>query len=171
MQIEVADAASAQRSLPQLVELIVRTVEGGASIGWLPPLATDDATSYWRGRIGAVTAGTCVLLLAWDGETLVGTAQLALEPRPNGNHRAEVQKVMVRDGYRRQGIARQLMVALEEQARRHGRSLLFLDTREGDVAELLYRQMGYARAGAIPNYVRSERGGFDATVLYYKWLG
>jgi hypothetical protein len=51
MQIEVADAASAQRSLPQLVGLIVRTVEGGASIGWLPPLDPEDAT-YKVGLIG-----------------------------------------------------------------------------------------------------------------------
>jgi ribosomal protein S18 acetylase RimI-like enzyme len=79
--------------------------------------------------------------------------------------------VIVDTGYRRRGIGVQLMKAVEEYAIKAGRSLLFLDTREGDNAEVLYRKMGFSETGKIPNYVRKTGGGFEATVVYYKILG
>lgn len=171
MQIEVAGAAVARQMLPQLNDLLVMTVNNGASIGWLPPIDATVATPYWQSRYAAIEAGVCVLFLAWDGDSLAGTAQLSLEQRENGNHRAEVQKVMVQPAHRRRGIGKALMQAVETYARNNGRSLLYLDTRQGDPAEALYRQMGYVRAGSIANYVRNEHGGFDATVIYYKIVG
>lgn len=170
MHIEVAGAAVAQENLPQLNDLLIATVNSGASIGWLPPMKETVADRYWHSRIAAIGEGHCVLLLAWEEATLIGSAQLSLEQRENGNHRAEVQKVMVHTDYRRRGVARQLMLALEDQAVQAKRSLLFLDTRQGDPAEALYLQVGYVKVGAIPHYVRNGDGDFEATVLYYKIL-
>ncbi len=45
-----------------------------------------------------------------------------------------------------------------------------LDTRAGDIANHLYRSMGYAEAGRIPRYVRSPNGALHETVIYYKEL-
>ena len=171
MNIELADADAAERHMGLLTDLLIDAVNSGASIGWLPPLSASAAEDYWRSRRAEIVEGSRLLLLAWDGDTLVGTAQLGLEQRENGSHRAEVQKVLVHSDHRRRGAASQLMLALEAEAIRLGRSLLFLDTREGDAAEQLYRQMGFTRVGAIPNYVRSADGGFEATVVYYKILG
>jgi len=42
------------------------------------------------------------------------------------------------------------MRQLHDLARQHGRTLLVLDTRQGDPSELLYRKLRYARAGVIP---------------------
>lgn len=170
MHIENATQATAQQHLRPLMNLLINNVDGGASIGWLPPMKESAAQTYWYSRFAEIGAGSRILLLAWEAEILVGSAQLALEQRQNGSHRAEVQKVMVHTAYRRRGIARQLMQALEDCAIQHQRSLLFLDTREGDPSEALYTQMGYTRVGAIPHYV-SDPGGFSATVLYYKILG
>jgi ribosomal protein S18 acetylase RimI-like enzyme len=170
MRIELASEAAAQECLPQLNELLMNAVNSGASIGWLPPLNEAAAESYWNSRMPEISAGNRVLLLGWEGDTLVGSAQLGLEQRENGNHRAEVQKVMVHTDYRRRGIAQQLMRVLEECAVQNQRSLLFLDTREGDAAEELYQKLGYVKVGAIPNYVRKTGGGFEGTVVYYKIL-
>jgi len=170
MYIEVASEEVARQAQPQLVNLIIRTVDDGASIGWLPPMPSAEAEAYWAGRIAAVHNDETILLLAWDAETLIGTAQLRLEQRPNGIHRAEVQKVMVHPNHRQRGIGKALMLTLEEQARHHHRSMLFLDTREGDASEGLYQKMGYARVGAIPNYVLNPDGDFAATVVYAKIL-
>jgi ribosomal protein S18 acetylase RimI-like enzyme len=81
-----------------------------------------------------------------------------------------VQRVLVHRSARRQGIAEQLMHRLEEIARERGRSLLVLDTREGDAAERLYEKLGYTVAGVIPGYARSADGSLDASVFYYKQL-
>lgn len=94
---------------------------------------------------------------------------MGLESRENGNHRAEVQKLMVHPEARRQGIARQLMEALDTAAREANRSLLVLDVRKGDPAETLYQKMRYTHVGDIPDYARSETG-LDATSFYYKLL-
>lgn len=172
MYIDIA-ADVTPDALRQLSDLLVSLVNSGASIGWIPPMQLTTAQAYWHDRIAALNAGQCVLLLAWHDEartTLTGTAQLNLHQRENGRHRAEVQKVLVHLDYRRRGIARQLMHQLEACARHHDRSLLFLDTREGDPAERLYQAMGYTRVGVLPQYVRNAAGDFEATVFYYKIL-
>ena len=94
--------------------------------------------------------------------------QLALEPRKNGDHRAEVQKQMVHPDHRRRGVARQLMYALEQAARTSNRSLLLLDVRKDGPAESLYGKMGYVHVGDIPEYARSSNMQLDASAFYYK---
>ncbi|MDP9313761.1 MAG: GNAT family N-acetyltransferase, partial [Chloroflexota bacterium] len=71
---------------------------------------------------------------------------------------------------RQQGLGRALMLAVELAARQAERSLLVLDTRQGDVAERLYRSLGYVEAGVIPQYARSANGKLDACVFFYKLL-
>ena len=170
MRIQPATAESAERYLPQLARLIVNAVDSGASIGWLPPMPEASAKAYWCDRFAAVREGKCVLLLALEGETVIGTAQLNLDQRENGLHRAEVQKVLVHPDYRQRGIGRRLMQAIEAQAAAHRRTMLFLDVREGDIAEGLYRAVGFTQCGVIPHYVVNGEGAFEATVLYYKIL-
>lgn len=170
MHVEIVNAGTAEQNLPDLITLLISIVDDGSSIGWLPPMQPTAAESYWRERFAAVERGECVLLLAFDDERVVGTAQLELAQRENGSHRAEVQKVLVHLEHRRRGIGRQLMQTLEVCARQQGRSLLVLDTREGDTAEQLYQRMGYERVGVIPMFARSASGQLDGTVIYYKVL-
>lgn len=151
------------------VAVLKLTVDNGASIGWLYPLDPKEAHTYWTDVHSQIEAGNKVLLVALQDGVIVGTVQLALEPRENGNHRGEVQKLMVHKDYRRQGIARQLMTRIDQAARDANRSLLVLDVRKGDPAETLYRQMGYTHVGDIPAYARSNDG-LDATAYYYKQL-
>lgn len=156
--------------LPQLIHLLQDTVAGGASIGFLPPLTAEDAQQYWMTVFQQVAQGTCVLLVARDEGRIVGSVQLALATKPNARHRAEVQKLFVLSSQRRRGIGRALMHTVEQAARDSERSLLVLDTRQGDDAERLYRSLGYSEAGIIPAYARNERGTLDSTVIFYKLL-
>jgi GNAT superfamily N-acetyltransferase len=154
-----------------LVALLRDAVESGASVGFLPPLGDAEAASYWATVAAGLREGSRVVLVARDGELgLVGSAQLELGVRANARHRAEVTKVMVHRRARRRGVGRALMLALEDHARRLGRTTLVLDTRQGDPSEVLYRAVGWTFAGAIPGYARSATGTLDATALYYKLL-
>lgn len=171
MHITVANEGDVQGHMGQLCDLLIDSVESGASIGWIPPMTQSTAEAYWQGRQEAISEGNCALLLAWEGDTLIGSAQLGLEHRSNGNHRAEVQKVMVHTAQRRRGIGYELMQALEDYAIKHQRTLLFLDTRQGDPSEVLYRKAGYSHAGTIPQYARSANGKLHSTAFYYKILG
>lgn len=151
-------------ALEQLVELLVTVVEDGASIGFLPPLDPAEARHYWR---DVLNPGVCLYVAERDSR-ITGSVQLHLSPKPNASHRTEVAKLMVHPEARGAGLGGALMRHAE--ARRLGRSLLVLDTRAGDIANHLYRSLGYAEAGRIPRYVRSANGALHETVIYYKEL-
>jgi ribosomal protein S18 acetylase RimI-like enzyme len=172
LAIESLTPATILEQQPALIALLQDAVASGASVGFLPPLAADEAAAYWQGVAAALRDGSRVLLVARrPGQEISGTVQLDLAMRANGLHRAEVSKLMVHRAARRQGIARALMLELEAIARRLGRTTLILDTRQGDPSELLYRALGYEYAGAIPQYARSADGSLDGTAFYYRLLG
>jgi ribosomal protein S18 acetylase RimI-like enzyme len=168
--IRELNAAEARTIAAELTLLLQDTVESGASIGFIPPVQTEEGSAYWSGVFAAMEAGDRILCAAFAGDRLVGAVQLGLEMRPNGLHRAEVMKLMVHRSARRHGIGRELMLHVEAVARRLKRTLLVLDTRSGDAAEQLYLRLGYTRAGSIPAYARSASGELHATVFLYKQL-
>lgn len=148
----------------QLTELLIRVVEDGASVGFLPPLSYDEAFAYWEDVLGP---GVTLWVAVQDGQA-IGTVQLQCAMKANGRHRAEVAKLMVDPDSRRGGIGRALMLHLEPKAKDEGRTLLVLDTREGDPSNKLYQSLDYVQAGIIPDYAISSNGELDGTVLYYK---
>jgi len=168
MDVELLTSQTAQRKMGDLVELLQDAVDSGASVGWLPPLSREAATEYWRAIFTDVGAGHRFLLAALDDKRVVGSVQLELATKANALHRAEVQRLIVHRSARRRGIGESLMLELEGLAREHGRTLLVLDTRQGDPSELLYQKIGYVKAGAIPSYARSADGALDATAFYYR---
>ena len=159
MTIEQIDATQAATHINQLMALLQNVVDDGASIGFIAPLPLDEAQAYWQGVFPAVAEGNKILLIAWQGDQLVGSVQLAMEPRRNGRHRA-----------RGHGLGRQLMTEIERLARVNERSLIVLDTRRGDVADGLYQRLGYTQVGIIPNYAMSSAGHLTDTVFYYREL-
>jgi len=168
--IERLELEQFRGDLPDLVALLRDAVDRGASIGFLPPLGSAEAHAYWMEVEGATRQGTRVVLVAREGGRVVGTVQVDLAQPRNGEHRAEVMKLMVHHAARRRGLGRALLGAAEDAARGAGRSLLVLDTRRGDVAERLYLTHGYVAAGIIPQYARGADGTLQDTVIFYKQL-
>src|SRR5262245_48441088 len=154
--------------LERLVALIKEAVDDGAGLGFLPPLHDADAREYWLSIRPELRSGVRILIGAYvDGE-LGGTAQLALSQWSNGQHRAEVHKVLV-DGAQRGGaIGKVLIGALQDAARRHNRSLLILNTRHGRPAVRFYKELGYREAGVIPGYSRGAAGARHDTLILYR---
>ena len=167
--VERIEGPDAQCLLPSLARLLEDAVHGGASVGFLAPLPAEDAERYWAQVLRKVNEGTRILLAVREGDEVLGAVQLDLDTPPNGRHRAEVQKLFVHTAYRRRGIAKALMAALEVAAREAGRTLLVLDT-SGDDAASLYVQLGYLRAGLIPKYALSSGGVLETTQLFYRLL-
>jgi acetyltransferase len=170
MVIERLNADQAHELLPVLVTLLQDVVNSGGTIGFMPPVSSEEASTYWQDVIQALRGPLRVLVVARDGDAVVGSAQLDLCGRSNGLHRAEVMKVMVHSEHRKKGIGAQLMRAIETQAKLEGRSTLVLDTRDGDDGVRLYEREGYVAAGVIPEYARSADGSLHATVYMYKLL-
>jgi len=152
-----ADAYEA--AIPQLAELIVDAVAGGAAVNFLAGATAEQAGGWWRGRVAAIGDGSSTLFVAEDATgRIVGSTLLVRSTNQNSPHRGEIGKVIVHSDARRQGVARRLMAAAEDQARAEGRWLLFLDTETGSDAERMYRALGWQEAGVIPDYAMSTDG-------------
>jgi GNAT superfamily N-acetyltransferase len=160
----------AAAALPQLTDLLCDAIESGASVGFVLPIDPAEIETYWRKILA--TLSERVLLAAWDAEgQLIGTAQLALEGKSNAVHRAEVQKVLVHRRARGRGIGKALMERIEGEARALNRTLLVLDTRQGDPSEHLYTRLGYQISGMVPQYAMNpERTALDPCTFMYKLL-
>jgi ribosomal protein S18 acetylase RimI-like enzyme len=164
--VKIEEIKSIEEHIDKLSELLVKVVEGGASIGFLPPMKLSEAEKYWE----TILKPEVILFIATINNQIVGSAQLQLCTKQNGRHRAEIGKLMTDPKFRRSGIGRSLMQKVEERAKQKGRSLLVLDTREGDPSNHLYISIGYVEAGRIPNYAKSANGELHSTVFYYKCL-
>jgi acetyltransferase len=163
-------AEQSERTIGQLADLLMDAVDSGASIGFMPPIGKEEAFAYWRDVIAAMRTGRRLLLAAMDGDLMQGSVQMDLEPRANGNHRAEVIKLFVHRRARRRGLAKALMLEVESTARRLGRTLLLMDTHKGGDAEKMCESLGYVRYGEVPAYARSGNGELDATAFFYHQL-
>ena len=155
--------------LPDLCALLEDAVNGGASVGFLAPLARPTAERYWSGVFDAL-GERLRLWIAEENSAVVGTVQLAPCTKENGRHRAELQKLLVHSGRRGRGIASRLMAAVEDAAAHSRISLLVLDTLRNSAAEGVYVHLGWTRAGEIPRYAASPDGELHTTVYYYKLL-
>jgi len=155
-----------------LASILHAIVQSGASVGFIQPFSLADSRAFWQQAVlPPVDAGHHQLLVATlDGRT-VGTVQMVVHMRPNQVHRAEVSKLLVHPEFQGHGIAKALMEELQRRAGEMGKRLLTLDTRTGDVAESLYRQLGFVRAGVIPAYCRApDEEVYDSTSYMYKIL-
>lgn len=170
LNITIISSTHINSYIQALSALLIQCVDDGASIGFLPPLATAQASQYWQQVNTAIINNERVLIIASNEHTIVGCVQLALCSKANAQHRAEVEKLMVSPNARKQGIAKALINTLEAQARLYQRSLIVLDTRKGDAASHLYKKLFYCEAGTIPDFAINAEGSKDATVLFYKQL-
>ncbi|WP_347940194.1 GNAT family N-acetyltransferase [Peribacillus simplex] len=163
-ELKIEQLTSVRDHINELSDLLMQVVKDGASIGFLPPMKRSEAIDYWS---GALTPDVILFVAKLKGE-IVGSVQLHSCSKQNGGHRAEIAKLMTHTGYRRNGIGRSLMLEAEKRAKQEGRTLLVLDTREGDPSNSLYTSLGYIQAGRIPDYAKSVNGEFHPTIFYYK---
>ena len=165
--ILLVSAARLDGLVPALTELLKEAVNGGASLGFLPPVTLEEGRGYWLSVRRELLLGNRLLLVARSDGRVAGAGQLTLPAWPNARHRAEVQKVFIDAGLRGRGIGRALMSALHDTARIRGRSLLLLHTRHGGPAERFYKTLGYRPVGLIPGYTRGPAGeSYDDLTLY-----
>ena len=87
--------------LEQLTDVLVSCVEGGASVGFMAPLARERAMAFWRGVAEGVHAGARALLVAEDADGICGTVQLVFDLPDNQPHRADLTKMLVHQRARR----------------------------------------------------------------------
>lgn len=153
----------------QLSQILMNAVSGGASVGFMLPFCLKDADSYWS-MIDSSLSNHHLLWVAIENNSIIATVQLILTKSQNGQHRAEVVKLLVSSHFRGQKIATKLMNALEAEAHKLGITLLLLDTQTGSKAETIYQHLGWQKIGEIPNYAKNPNGVLCSTSYFYKLI-
>ena len=155
--------------LADLCDATEAAIEAGGGFGWLKPPPRTVLESYWTGML--LVPQTMLFAARLDG-VICGSAQLM---RPAGNNEAQafqarLQHAFIAPWARGHGLARALMLSVEEEARRAGFTVLALDVRESQTAAIkLYESLGFSRWGSNPYYARVD-GAYVAGLYYYKPL-
>ncbi|HDR2751852.1 TPA: GNAT family N-acetyltransferase [Enterobacter asburiae] len=154
-----------------LADILENCVNGGASVSFMLPFTHEKARAFWLGIAESVGRQERTVLACADEQgELIGTVQLITDQPENQPHRADVAKLLVHEKARRKGAAMALMEALEAEARKHGISVLVLDTSTGSGAETFYQRAGWHKVGEIPRYALMPDGAMTATSVFYKFL-
>lgn len=171
MNIRELDGPEALARVNELAEVLRDCVEGGASVGFMLPLAEGRPEAFWQHLASDVVAGKRHLFVAEDeAGRICGTLSLVVDMPDNQPHRADVSKMLVHRRARRQGLAERLLRTLEARARELGRTTLVLDTVTGSDASRVYERTGWQRAGDIPNYALMPDGPPCSTTYYFRHL-
>jgi ribosomal-protein-alanine N-acetyltransferase len=101
----------------------------------------------------ALLTGTCQYALAFSQNRCAGffLSRTVLDEE-------ELLLLAVDPEFGRQGIGRQLIDRLCQEARQRGVTRLFLEMRKGNPAEQLYVQSGFSPVGIRPGYYKALHG-------------
>lgn len=106
---------------------------------------SDETPDVYATRLADASRVDTPVVAIVDGR-MVGLANLRLvKPLFHPDRYAEITEMFVEEAYRRRGIGRALLAQAETLARRAGaRQMLILTDFYNDVAQRLYRSMGYS---------------------------
>lgn len=155
--------------LSALCEATNAAILDGGGFGWINPPGQAALERYFR---GVMLVPERELFVARADGVITGSAQLVRQPRNNEAQAfaASIMHSFVAPYARGNGLARLMMVRIEERARALGYKVLNLDVRETQEAAItLYESMGYTRWGIHPGYAR-VRGHTVRGFFYTKLL-
>ena len=144
----------ADDDLAALCEATDAAILDGGGFGWVNPPGRQALERYFR---GVVLVPERDLFIGRADGVITGSAQLVRPPRNNEAqaHAAVFMHSFVAPYARGHGLARLMMLKVEERARASGFRVLNLDVRETQTAAIaLYESLGYLRWGEHPNYAR-----------------
>lgn len=166
--------------LPSIASLHMACINSDNTLAtFLPPLDHSKVLKFWQGYAEDVSEDLRHIIMVLvpsppgsETEAVVAGVVVLYKPESEtGPFRADVLKLFTSPEHRRKGIAKRLMVKLEEVARGNGRTLLMLDTETGSPAEGVYPKFGYTRIGTIPGYgISPQDGSLRTETFFYKDL-
>lgn len=150
--------------IQSLARLHAEAMAAGMSLG------ATSATDLEQLHATALADSDRVVLVAEDGDAIVGMAHIVPSSAANAAHRAEVQRVAVAESARGSGVGRKLMAAVEDAALVRGLTLLWLTTHDETNACAFYEAVGYTKLGVMEDYSERPDGSLAPGAFYYKRL-
>jgi ribosomal protein S18 acetylase RimI-like enzyme len=142
--------------LHDLCDAAEAAIRDGGGFGWLTPPPRHVMETYWK---GVLLVPERELFVARLDRVIAGSAQLQRAPRNNEAQAyvGHLNTSFIAPWARGHGLARMLVLTIEEAARAAGLRVLNLDVRETQSAAIqLYESLGYERWGKHPHYAWIE---------------
>ena len=152
-------------ALHELCDAADAAILDGGGFGWLTPPPRHVMEGYWKGVL--LVPERELVIGRLDG-VVAGSAQLQRPPKNNEAQAftGQLTTFFVAPWARGHGLARSLVLAVEEAARDAGLRALNLDVRDTQQRAItVYEQLGYQRWGSHPRYAWID--GRWHTGLYY----
>lgn len=152
----------------QLAHLINEILDAdGSTIGYPGRLSQAEARSVVSDWRELVESGRSHLLVGRRGAgDIVGTVILTPDTLPNCRHRAYISKAMIAPPAREIPVLLDGCRAVVRKCDELNVEMLLLDVRAGTTIERLWRLLGFAEAGRLPDYAREGDQRFDGLFLY-----
>jgi ribosomal protein S18 acetylase RimI-like enzyme len=139
---------------PDLCDAAEAAIRDGGGFGWLSPPPRHVLETFWQGVL--LVPERTLFVARLDG-VIGGSAQLVRPTRNNEAqaHAANLTTSFVAPWARGHGLARALVLAVEDAAQKEGFAVINLDVRETQRAAIvLYERLGYEHWGTNPYYAR-----------------
>ena len=141
----------------RLIEVWVDVSNAGGAVGFAPPppdVTFADVEPLAVVALRSVDEGRDHVVVAYEGETIVGFAFLEHRPGPLFRHWATIKRLQVHPADQGRGIGRELLRACHDHARKLGIEALHLTVRGGTGREAFYASEGYELIVTIPQAIR-----------------
>ena len=124
------------------------------TIGFPGPLDPAEGARLIAGLDDDVKAKRCHVLIAEQGDGVVG--QLILTPHrlPNCRHQVELSRGIIDPSFRGAGLALNAFKEIAKKCEEIGAEVIYLDVRAGTVAAELWKSFGFVPFGRLADYAR-----------------
>lgn len=141
-----------------MVELWVRVTNAGGAVGFVAPTTSDEVAPTAAVELDRVRDGRDDLVVAFDGDTLVGFGFLVTSDSPASAHVGLVRRLQRDPEARGRGIGAAVLAELEAAGSDRGLELLTLTVRGGTGYERFYEAHGWHVDARLPGRLRGPDG-------------
>jgi mycothiol synthase len=139
---------------PQIISSIIECYQNGFPVNRFR--TTFDRVAYFSTKFQNPNFDPNLCYVAWDGNEIAGQVFLVID-----NGEVYVDQVSIRPGWRRNGLARALLIRALRDMREQGEEKIWLDTYAEYLtrAKDLYRSLGFYDVKEFPRYRKTA--GYD----------
>lgn len=130
----------------------------GGAVGFVAPVTLDQVRPRAEEALARVGAGVDDVVVAWDGEAVVGWGLLMPNEWPTHRHWGWIRRLQRHPSASARGVGDALLAGLEEAARARGLERIVLSVRGGTGREGFYLARGFVLEARLPGRVRVAPG-------------
>jgi len=137
-----------------ILQVMNQVLRSETTIGFPGPLDVMSGQRIIANLNEDVKAARCHVLVAEQGDKIVGQVILTPHPLPNCKHLVELSRGIIDPSFRGAGLALSAFREIAKKCDEIGAETIYLDVRAGTVIAELWKSFGFAPFGKLTDYAR-----------------